>query len=392
VDDSRSKIALRFPHALHPRLYPQRLCEALIGYLFIAPAVLLITLFGLFPLGYALYMSLYRWHVRQGAFIGLKNYIQVVGHGSGALLFCAGLALLALAYGRWNRMRRRSSQHRGFRRAASITLLIGGVLGLSMGWSRMATSGDVKFLHAIPVTVYYALGSIPVQLVLALALAYGLFQNLRGTTFFRMVFFLPYVMPTVATATVFRTIFSPRDTSLANQILALVGLQPQQWLADPRPVLEVLFGWHLSGMWSGPSLALASIIAFGVWTFVGYNVVIFLAGLSTISPYLYESARMDGANNWHLFRYITLPLLSPVTFYLALIDFIGALKAFNHIFVMRTPLAQETVNTVSVVVFDTFYKANKFGYAAAQVILLFLMILGVTYVQYRVFGRRVIYD
>jgi multiple sugar transport system permease protein len=377
---------------LPQRLYPQRIGEPLIGYLFIAPAVLLIALFGLFPLGYAFYMSLYRWQVRQGAFIGLKHYVQVVGDGSGALLFCTGLALLALAFGGWHRMRRSSRQHRGFGRAASMALLIGGVLGLSRGWSHMATSGDVKFLQAVPVTLYYALGSIPVQLVLALALAYGLFQNLRGTAFFRMVFFLPYVMPTVATATVFRTIFSPRDTSLANHILSLVGLQPQQWLADPRPVLEVLFGWHLSGMWSGPSLALVSIMAFGVWTFVGYNVVIFLAGLSTISPYLYESARMDGANNWHLFRYITLPLLSPVTFYLALIDFIGALKAFNHIFVMRTPLAQETVDTVSVVVFDTFYKANKFGYAAAQVILLFLMILGVTYVQYRVFGRRVIYD
>jgi multiple sugar transport system permease protein len=273
-----------------------------------------------------------------------------------------------------------------------MTLLIGGGLGIVVGWSHMAVAGDAKFLHAIPVTLYYALGSIPIQLVLALSLAYILFQNLRGTAFFRMVFFLPYVMPTVATATVFRTIFSPRDTSLANQVLALVGLQPQQWLADPRPLLEVLFGWHLPDAWAGPSLALVCIIAFGVWTFVGYNVVIFLAGLSTISPSLYESARLDGANDWHLFRYITLPLLSPVTFYLALIDFLGALKAFNHIFVMRTPLAQDTVNTASVVIFDTFYKANKFGYAATQVIVLFLMILGVTYIQYRVFGRRVIYD
>jgi multiple sugar transport system permease protein len=366
--------------------------EQLTGYLFIAPAVLLIALFGLFPLGYAFYMSLHRWRVQREAFIGFKNYFQIVGEGSGALTFCAGLALLALACGAWNRLYRSSGRHRGIGLFACMTLLIGGGLGVVVGWSRMAVAGDVKFLHAIPVTLYYALGSIPIQLVLALSLAYILFQNLRGTAFFRMVFFLPYVMPTVATATVFRTIFSPRDTSLANQVLALVGLQPQQWLADPRPLLEVLFDWHVSGVWAGPSLALVCIIAFGVWTFVGYNVVIFLAGLSTISPSLYESARLDGANDWHLFRYITLPLLSPVTFYLALIDFIGALKAFNHIFVMRTPLAQDTVNTASVVIFDTFYKANKFGYAAAQVILLFLMILGVTYVPYKVFGRRVIYD
>ena len=125
----------------------------------------------------------------------------------------------------------------------------------------------------------------------------------------------------------------------------------------------------------GPSLALVSIILFGVWTFVGYNVVIFLAGLGSISGELYEAAELDGANRWDVFRHITFPLLSPVTFYLALIDFIGALKAFNHIFVMRSPLAQGTVNTASMVIFDTFYLANQYGYAAAQVVLLFLMIL-----------------
>ena len=199
-------------------------------------------------------------------------------------------------------------------------------------------------------------------------------------------------MPTVATATVFRSIFSSRDTSMANQFLALFGLEPQQWLAESRPFLEILLGLQLSDTWGGPSLALVSIILFGVWTFVGYNVVIFLAGLGAISGELYEAAELDGAGRWEVFRYITFPLLSPVTFYLALIDFIGALKAFNHIFVMRSPLAQGTVNTASMVIFDTFYLANQYGYAAAQVVLLFLMILGVTYAQNRVFGRSVIYD
>ena len=358
--------------------------EQITGYLFVAPAVMIIALFGLFPLGYALYMSFYRWRVRQGAFIGLQNYTTAVGDWSGAVAVCGGLALLALAYGRWRR--------RGIGLLTGAVLLSGAGLSLAVGWRRMVAAGDTTFLHAIPVTLYYALGSIPIQLALALALAYLLFQNLRGSPFFRMVFFLPYVMPTIATATVFRTIFSPRDTALANQLLHLVGLQPQKWLAEPRPFLNALFGWQLPGDWGGPSLALVSIMLFGIWTYVGYNVIIFLAGLSTISSQLYEAARIDGANHWHIFRYITLPLLSPVTFYLALIDFIGALKAFNHIFVMRTPLAQETVNTVSVVIFDTFYKANQYGYAAAQVILLFLMILGVTYAQYRVFGKSVIYD
>jgi multiple sugar transport system permease protein len=336
--------------------------------------------------------------VRQGPFRGLRNYGKALGEPQGILIFAGAVALLLMAAWMWRRARQTVPGHRLPGLLAAVALLTAAGAAAVTGWGRMLETGDVKFLNALPVTVYYALGSIPLQLAIALALACVLFQNLRGSAFFRMVFFLPYVMPTVATATVFRSIFSPRDTSMANQFLALFGLEPQQWLAESRPVLEILFGWQLGGAEpglpavGGPSLALVSIILFGVWTFVGYNVVIFLAGLGSISGELYEAAELDGANRWDVFRHITFPLLSPITFYLALIDFIGALKAFNHIFVMRSPLAQGTVNTASMVIFDTFYLANQYGYAAAQVVLLFLMILGVTYAQNRVFGRSVIYD
>ena len=382
----------RLPDALGRRLRRREAREQLIGYLFTAPAVAVIALFGLFPLGYAFYMSFFAWRVRQGPFRGLRNYGKALGEPDGVLIFAGAIALLALAVWLWRRARRAAAGRRLPGLLAAVALLVLAVAAAVAGWGRMLETGDVKFLNALPVTVYYALGSIPLQLAIALALACVLFQNLRGSAFFRMVFFLPYVMPTVATATVFRSIFSSRDTSMANQLLALFGLEPQQWLAESRPVLEILFGWQLPDFWGGPSLALVSIILFGVWTFVGYNVVIFLAGLGSISGELYEAAELDGANRWEVFRHITFPLLSPVTFYLALIGFIGALKAFNHIFVMRSPLAQGTVNTASMVIFDTFYLANQYGYAAAQVVLLFLMILGVTYAQNRVFGRSVIYD
>ena len=390
--------AFRLPEALGRRLRHREAREQLTGYLFTAPAVAVIALFGLFPLGYAFYMSFYAWRVRQGPFRGLRNYGKALGEPEGILIFAAAIALLVLAAWVWRRACRAVAGRRLPGLLAAAALLVTAVAAAAAGWGRMLETGDVKFLNALPVTVYYALGSIPLQLAIALALACVLFQNLRGSAFFRMVFFLPYVMPTVATATVFRSIFSSRDTSMANQFLALFGLEPQQWLAESRPVLDILFGWQLGGAeqglpaLGGPSLALVSIILFGVWTFVGYNVVIFLAGLGSISGELYEAAELDGANRWDVFRHITFPLLSPVTFYLALIDFIGALKAFNHIFVMRSPLAQGTVNTASMVIFDTFYLANQYGYAAAQVVLLFLMILGVTYAQNRVFGRSVIYD
>ena len=305
----------RLPETLGRRLRRREAREQLIGYLFTAPAVAVIALFGLFPLGYAVYMSFFAWRVRQGPFRGLRNYGKALGEPQGILLFAGAIALVLLAVWAARRACRCAAGGRLAGLLGAAALLAAAVAAGVAGWDRMLDTGDVKFLNALPVTVYYALGSIPLQLAIALALACVLFQNLRGSAFFRMVFFLPYVMPTVATATVFRSIFSSRDTSMANQFLALFGLEPQQWLAESRPFLEILLGVQLVDTWGGPSLALVSIILFGVWTFVGYNVVIFLAGLGAISGELYEAAELDGAGRWEVFRYITFPLLSPVTFY-----------------------------------------------------------------------------
>jgi multiple sugar transport system permease protein len=366
--------------------------EPLTGYLFITPAVLLITLFGLFPVGYAAYMSLYHWRVWQGAFVGLGNYARVLGDDRGIGLTVAGLVLLGCTCWLGGRRWPTDKARRRWRLLLIGGCLVGAVIGLSMGWrSMLATAGDGRFLQALPITFFYALGSTPLQLAVGLALAVALFQNLRGTALFRTVFFVPYVMPTVATAMVFRLLFSERSTAVANQLVTLFGLAPQKWLAEPRPVLEVFFGLNLPAPWGGPSLALVTIILFGIWTFVGYHVVVFLAGLSTIPPELYDAGQLDGANGWALFRYITLPLLSPVTFYLALIGFIGTFKAFNSIYAMRLPQAQGTVDTVSVVIFDTMYKANQYGEAATQAILLFVLVAGLTYMQQRVIGTRVFY-
>ena len=135
-------------------------------------------------------------------------------------------------------------------------------------------------------------------------------------------------------------------------------------------------GINLKGFLAGPSLALISIILYGIWSFVGYNTVIFLAGLGNIPKETYEAAEIDGASKWDMFKNITMPLLSPVTFYLMLIAFIGTFKAFNHIYVMRTPSAGVSVVTASLMIFDRFYKANQYGVATAQAIVLFLIILG----------------
>jgi multiple sugar transport system permease protein len=366
--------------------------ESLTGYIFILPAVAIIALFGLFPIGYSIYMSLFQWRVRKGDFIGLENYSKLIGDFEGLLLFLLGIGLLVAAYWVWKKAFRTMEKGKTLAIIIAVLLLLGVSLSLSTGWEKMLTAGHESFLNSLIVTVFFAVGSVPLQLFLALLLAYVLFQSIRGKEIFRMIYFLPYVTPVVSTAVVFKIIFNPRETSLANIFLSLVGIEPLRWLFEPKPVSELVFGLKdLPGIWAGPSLALVTIILYGVWTFVGYNTVIFLAGLGGISKEIYEAAEMDGANPWKLFRYITVPLLSPITFYLFLISFIGTFKAFNHIFVMKEPNAQKTVITTSVQIFQTFYTENNFSVAAAEAIILFLIILGLTFAQNKLLGDRVFY-
>lgn len=366
--------------------------EQLTGYLFILPAFIIITVFGFFPIGYAIYMSSFSWRVRKGDFIGIENYHKALGDWMGVLILVAGLALLFLAYLVWNSALRSQDDRSLVIKLLAAFILIGSGFIIPLGWERMVVAGDQGFLASLPITVFYALGTVPAELILALFLAYILFQKIKGQEFFRMLYFLPYITPVVAAAVVFRTIFSPRESSLSNIVLSWLNISPQKWLFEPRPINEIMFKLQdLEGVLAGPSMALVAIILFGIWTYVGYNTVIFLAGLGSIPTELYEAAEIDGAGKWQLFRHITVPLLSPVTFYLALIAFIGTFKAFNHIYVMRVPSAQGTVDVASVTIFDTFYKANQYGYAAAQAIILFLIILALTFVQNKVFGEKVFY-
>lgn len=204
-----------------------------------------------------------------------------------------------------------------------------------------------------------------------------------------MLYFLPYVTPAVAGAAVFRNLFSPRPERPVNTLFEWLGIGPQQWLFETRPISQVLFGVDWTGFWAGPSLALITVIIFGAWVHTGYNAVIFLAGLGTIPKQLYEAAEIDGATKVQQFSHITVPLLSPVTFYLTVLGFIGTFQAFTHIYVMRAPATRDAIDTASVVIFDTFYRRTDFSMAAAQSVVLFAIILILTLFQNRLFGSRV---
>jgi multiple sugar transport system permease protein len=129
-----------------------------------------------------------------------------------------------------------------------------------------------------------------------------------------------------------------------------------------------------------------------IWTYIGYDTVVFLAGLGNISGELYEAARIDGASGWRLFRHITLPLLSPTTFFLSLIAIIGTFKAFTQIWIMRSPAAGSSVDTVSVYIFETVRATDpNMGYGSAMSFVLFGIILLLTLFQNRIMGSKVFY-
>jgi len=176
--------------------------------------------------------------------------------------------------------------------------------------------------------------------------------------------------------------------------LRFLGIPAQQWLYEPRGIFTILgeaIGWDVPNWAAGPSMALAVIILHSIWTYVGYDTVIYLAALGNISNELNDQAEVDGANGWQIFRHVTFPLLSPTTYFLSLIAIIGTFKAFNTIWVLRSNLALGTTDTFSVTIFIEFFEKLRYGYASALSFILFAIILGLTYINNRTQGSRVFY-
>jgi len=311
---------------------------------------------------------------------------------SQTLLISLGAALLLAAYYLWQRAQHSVDDHRFLLLSgAAIILLVGGFL-LVVEIPRAFAGMDANLRRAFWITVMYVIGTVPVELGLGLVLAYLLFYNRTGKSFFRIVYFLPYITPFAATAVVFTTLFSNKPDSPANHLLNLVGIPDQKWLLEPTPINVLLFGKGVPGWLQGPSLALLVIMVWSTWTYVGYDTVIFLAGLGNVPTELYEAARIDGANGWRLFRHITLPLLSPTTFFLSLVAIIGTFQAFTQIWIMRNPASRTSVDTVGVRIFDIINRAQpEYGYGAGMAIVLFAVILVITIIQNRFVGRRVFY-
>lgn len=332
------------------------------------------------------------WTEIQGAYATALEKGVELALWANILTISGGLLLLVIAWFLWDSASERSSGGMAWRLGAAAMLLVGG--WFLIGELPVAiAAGDQKWWLGVMNTFWYSLGTIPAQLAIALVLAVLLFQDIRGKAAFRMIYFIPYIAPFVGTAAVFRILFSSRPTTPLNTVVDALGGDPLKWLSEPTGLFQLLLGDSatLPAWIAGPSLSLIVIMIYGVWTFVGFNTVIFMAGLGSIPRDVYEAGAIDGAGRWAIFRYITMPLLSPTIYFLTLYSVIGTFKAFNHIFVLRTAAALGTTDTASVVIFAIFRDTARYGYASALAILLLFIILALTAVNNRIASKRVFY-
>jgi ABC-type sugar transport system permease subunit len=310
-----------------------------------------------------------------------------------------GILLIVIAYWFWvNAKERETNIGTATFLLASILLVIGGWLFVGE-LPRAAAAGDEELYRSLLRTVAYAAVCVPAELGLGLLLAYLLFHEVKwGKGFFRTVFFLPYVAPTVATAAVFAMMFTLRPTGVANQILDTFGIPAQQWLRNPdgifQVVAEIIGGRNtvLPPFLVGPPLPLVSAMIYSIWVFSGYNAVIFLAGLGSVPRDMYEAAQVDGAGHWSTFRHIVFPIISPTTYFLTVLAVIGTFKAFNHIYVLRDEGSRGAMDTTMVYIYETLREgATPQAYTAAISFLLFGIILLMTVIQNRISRDRVFY-
>ncbi|MGS0685901.1 carbohydrate ABC transporter permease [Nakamurella sp. GG22] len=321
--------------------------DAVPGWLFIAPAVIVIVVFVLLPVISALWVSLSDWTGKgsplKANFIGVDNYQ--------ALLTKPGLAQRDLATSLRNNM-------------------------------------------------YYVLLVVPLQTILALLLATTLNRRrLRGKGFFRSAFYFPSVTSSVAISIVFLFLFNA--SGVVNAILAWFGINGPNWFADPRGVGHILLGlvgvdtesppeWQTShdflGLtwwqwWAGPSVAMCALITLAVWTTSGTFMLLFLAALQDIPDDVQEAAMVDGTSTWQRFRAVTLPALKPTMFLVLTLGLIGTWQVFDAVYIMSQGAPAKTTLTPAFLSYQASFTNGKWGQGAAIAFILFAIIVVFSLIQ-----------
>jgi multiple sugar transport system permease protein len=268
-----------------------------------------------------------------------------------AFLLIPVVIVLVLSFFRWNFLT--SPQWAGFANYVTMTR-------------------DDHVFHALAVTAYYVVWNIPVQTLAALGLAILLNRKLPAMGFFRALYVLPYMSTPVAMAVVWSWMFNGQF-GLINHLLTLVGLHGPDWLGSTSTAL--------------PVVAMVS-----NWQYAGYNMLFFLAGMQTIPADLYEAASIDGAGAVKRFFRITLPLLNPTMLFVLVTDVIGSFQIFDTVYVMTQGGPGSATNVINYQIYSTAFRNFDVGSASAMSLLLFGVILVVTFVQFRFFRSRTTYE
>lgn len=222
---------------------------------------------------------------------------------------------------------------------------------------------DRRFIQAIINTFVYAITTVPTSIGLGLVLAYLLNGNVHAKKFLRLAFFIPYISSIVALGAVFKFLF--REDGIVNNILLNLGAisQPIQWTVDER-------------------FTKIPIILLVIWTSLGYTLIVYMAALQNVPKSLYEAATIDGASGFRQFVHITMPMISPTTFYLVIVRLIAVFKIFGSVNVMT--MGSSITSNTSIVnqIYIEAFSNYRHGYASAEALVLFVIILGITLINF----------
>lgn len=278
--------------------------------LFTLPAMVPLTLFWFYPLGYIIYLSFTEWDFMSPdkLFVGLQNYRDLFA--------------------------------------------------------------DPSFYQSLRVTALFCAGSVVPVVVLGLGLALLLNRNMKGGAVYRMLMFSPWVTPTVAVSIVWSWIFEP-EVGLANTLLKAFGLEGVRWLEDPN--------WALVG-----------ILLVTVWKSAGWGMIFYLVALRNVPTELLQAAALDGANRWRKFWNVTLPLISPTTFFLVVVQLIQALQAYDQINVLTQGGPAGSTRTLLYLYYQSAFDAFQIGQASSVAITLIIGCVGLSLLSFWV-GRRTVH-
>jgi multiple sugar transport system permease protein len=299
------------PHVAASRLErAHRIHRTLVGLAFCAPAIIGLLAFNAYPILSSLYFSFTDYNgVSAPVFVGLDNYVQMFFE-------------------------------------------------------------DPVFWHALFNTLFFAAFALPAGIIVAFGLATLLNLPLRGVSVLRALFYVPSIVPLVATSMVWLLIFNPQF-GLINTLLAMVGIVGPGWLSDPN--------------WSKPSLIILSL-----WG-VGGTMLIFLAGLQDVPQDLYHAAALDGANSFQQYLYVTIPMMGPYILFSVITGLIGAFQYFTQAQIMTQGGPADSTRLYSLYLYDNAFIFHKLGYASAMAWVLFMLVAAISFLVFRSGARHVYY-